>query len=134
MSIYRPILRWTAAEVFAKHREHGVEPNPLYKMGMNRVGCMPCINASKDDLAEIARRFPEQIERIAEWERIVSGASKRGLSSFFPTREENMGGLADRTTIWKAVEWARTTRGGAQFDLLKTGEAPACSSSYGLCE
>jgi 3'-phosphoadenosine 5'-phosphosulfate sulfotransferase (PAPS reductase)/FAD synthetase len=128
--IYRPILRWTVADVFAMHRKHGIEPNPLYKMGMSRVGCMPCINAKKDELLEISRRFPEHIARIAEWEKIVGPASARGCSTFFydPESEDGLG-------ISKTVEWAKTERGGVQYDLLRSADGPGgCASSYGLCE
>ena len=131
---YRPILDWKAEDCFAMHKKHGVRHNPLYEMGMGRVGCMPCINAAKSDIGEIAARFPEHIDRIEEWERIVSQVSRRGLSSFFPTREAEIGTMRDRTTIRLAVEWASTTRGGTQRDLLATIPPPACSSSYGLCE
>lgn len=82
--IYRPLLHWTVEDVFEIHRKHGIEPNPLYKLGMSRVGCMPCINCGKEELFEIARRFPEEIERIAEWERIVKQASKRGGGNVLP--------------------------------------------------
>jgi len=37
---------------------------------MGRVGCMPCINSKKEELYEIARRFPEEIERVAAGERL----------------------------------------------------------------
>ncbi len=126
---YRPILRWTVAEVFAMHDRHGIKPNPLYAQGMGRVGCMPCIHARKDELLEIARRFPAEIARVAEWERIVAMASKRGASSFFAIAD----GRGDNIT--EAVEWAKTSRGGKQFDLLRTGDRfELCSSIYGLCE
>ena len=82
--VYRPLLNWSARDVFDMHKKYGIEPNPLYSQGMSRVGCMPCINVNKSELFEISRRFPEQIERIAEWERVVAGASKRGDSSFLP--------------------------------------------------
>lgn len=32
--IYRPILQWKVEEVFEIHKRHGIDPNPLYKMGM----------------------------------------------------------------------------------------------------
>jgi len=33
------------------------------------------------------------------------------------------------------VEWARTSRGGRQFDMLADLIEPtACASAYGLCE
>lgn len=132
---YRPIKRWTATDVFDAHRACGVEPNPLYKLGMKRVGCMPCINASKGEIAEIQRRFPEQFDRIEEWESIVGLAGKRAdISSFFPAPE---GGRADRQgrNIRQVIKWSGTSRGGKQFDLLAPAEELlACSSAYGLCE
>ena len=132
---FRPIKHWTAEQVFEAHRAGGVEPNPLYKLGMKRVGCMPCINASKAEISEIFRRFPEQFDRIEEWESLVRLAGKRhNISSFFPAPED---GRAERQgrNIREVIRWAQTTRGGKQFDLIKaTEELPACSSAYGLCE
>lgn len=132
---FRPIKHWTAEQVFEAHRANGVEPNPLYKLGMRRVGCMPCINASKAEIAEIYRRFPEQFDRIEEWESLVRLAGKRhDISSFFPAPED---GRAERQgrNIREVIRWAQTTRGGKQFDLIKASEElPACSSAYGLCE
>lgn len=130
---YRPIVDWTAAMCFEMHFKHGVKPNPLYKQGMGRVGCMPCINCSKGELREIADRFPEHIERISEWERLVAMAGKRGGASFFPDRKKN--GAMDTPSIHARVAWAKTTHGGRQFDLMTEMEpSPACASSYGLCE
>lgn len=129
---YRPILSWNVADVFEMHRKHGVEPNPLYKMGMGRVGCMPCIHARKDEVLEIARRFPAEFERIAEWERLVTEANPRYVSSFFAVKtaeEAKTGG------IWQVVEWAKTGRGGKQYDIFRSqDDGPLCSSIYGLCE
>lgn len=133
--IYRPIKRWTALDTFEAHRAVGVLPNPLYKLGMSRVGCMPCINANKAEIAEIARRFPEHIDRIEEWEGAVCSAGKRAdISSFFPAPEDGRGDRMGRN-IRQVVRWSQTTRGGMQFDLIRaTEELPACSSAYGLCE
>lgn len=78
---YRPILKWTAQECFDMHRKHGIKHNPLYEQGMGRVGCMPCIHARKDELLEISKRFPEEIQRVAEWEKLVAEASKRDRKS-----------------------------------------------------
>jgi 3'-phosphoadenosine 5'-phosphosulfate sulfotransferase (PAPS reductase)/FAD synthetase len=131
--ICRPILRWSAADVFEAHRAWGIEPNPLYRQGMSRVGCMPCINAAKAELREIALRFAEHIERIAEWERLVSSVTRpRTPVSFFHL---NTPGHEDRpSTIRSAVQWSKTTRGGRQYDLLAPAEPQACASAYGLCE
>lgn len=129
----------TAEKVFAFHREHNLQPNPLYRQGMGRVGCMPCINAGKDELRQIAARFPDHIDRIAGWERLVSDASKRGHSTFFHKVDESGKAIDSaifaRNNVQQTVEWSRTTRGGRQFDLLAAAVEPtACSSAYGLCE
>lgn len=92
---------------------------------------MPCVNCNKQELFEIARRFPTEIDRVAEWESIVKQASKRGASTFFPTAS----GHGDN--IYEVVEWSKTSYGGKQLDLVKAIEfenVPACSSAYGLCE
>lgn len=137
--VFRPILRWRASDVFEAHRVAGFKPNPLYSMGADRVGCMPCINAGKDEILNIAKRFPQHIERIAEWESIVGEASKLGLSTFFalaadgsrPTDEEAWA----RGNVREVVDWSKTQRGGKMLDWIRVYEEPAaCSSSFGLCE
>lgn len=136
LSIYRPILRWTAQQTVDFVRSRGFQINPLYRQGMGRVGCMPCINARKSEIAEIASRFPEHVERIAEWERLVSEASKPDASTFFhaPKKGLSIEEAVRAANIRAIVEWSKTTRGGRQYDLLHDDEAPACSSAYGLCE
>ncbi len=129
--LYRPIHHLTALEVFEIARRHGLKPNPLYLMGMSRVGCMPCIMCQKGELREIARRFPEHIQRIADWELIVGGVARhaytamlRGermiqVSSFLPADKLPLDGAGHaRATIRNAVEWANTGRGGRNYDLL----------------
>lgn len=135
---YRPILDWTAEDCFAMHRKHGIKHNPLYEQGMGRVGCMPCINARKDELNEIAKRFPEVIERIAQWENAVRLASKHGAATFFASEGLPKGSTAeqifDNGNIRQAIKWAATARGGRQRDFFREMQSPVCSSIYGLCE
>lgn len=135
--IFRPIVEWAAAEVFQFAAQRGVRHNPLYEQGMNRVGCMPCINCSKPELRAIALRFPEHPLRVSNWEAIVGMCAKRGYSTFMADAHE----AKDRRVvfadlnIWSRIEWSRTTRGGKQLDLLiDLDEAEGCSSSYGLCD
>lgn len=134
MWVFRPIVDWSAVDVFEFCRRRGVEPNPLYKQGMGRVGCMPCINVNKAELKQISERFPEHIERISEWERLVGMASKRQAATFIPAPGIKVQEAKDHG-IYSVVEWAKTTRGGRQFDLLGgLSDTSACSSAYGLCE
>lgn len=137
--VYRPIVDWTAEDTFAYAAAEGVKPNPLYKCGMGRVGCMPCINAGKDEIQQIALRFPEHIERIDGWERQVSLCSKHAYSTFFHKVDDQAGQLDSvifsRNKVHQVIEWAKTSRGEKQFSLLTALDEPtACSSAYGLCE
>lgn len=135
---YRPILKWTAEDCFAMHKKHGIEPNPLYKQGMKRVGCMPCINAGKDELLEISKRFPQEIQRIAEWELIVRQASKRDAATFFAATdlgEKDPAKAYEKGNIMQFVKWAQTGKGGKTLDMFRMqNDGPLCTSIYGLCE
>lgn len=135
---YRPLIKWPWAAVFEAHDYFGIKPNPLYSQGMNRVGCMPCVNCGKDELRQIALRFPAEFDRLREWERLVSSASRRGQATFFcavndPTASADEDITHETHGIDRMVDWARTTRGGRQYDLLAT-DGGGCSSSYGLCD
>lgn len=140
--IYRPILTWTVDQVFEQHRKHGIKWNPLYQQGMGRVGCMPCIMARKGEIAEIAARFPDQVDRLEEWESEVTDCAKRGGASFFATDKSPEGRtlqddeLKSRSIgIREIVAWAEGDKDPSQVGLFDDDEElPSCSSVYGLCE
>lgn len=143
LHVYRPILQWKHEDVFAIAKRHGIKPNPLYLQGCGRVGCMPCVNVRKSELAEIFARWPEEIARLSEWERLVAECSRRGNAVFFPSTQDPK--RAERRINVVTVEgygihtyrdWAMTTRGGTQFDLLGASNyLSVCSSIYaGVCE
>lgn len=164
---FLPIHSWTAQDVFALYKHFGITPNPLYSQGMGRVGCMPCILVNKGELSEVAARFPEEIERVASWEKqvgmcsrwihwMIAGHVNRrpfkkdgiqfGSSRIYPPaykveteayngtcmlgpRGKMIGG-----NIYDAIDWAKTGRGGATYDLVKASlDTDVCSSKYGLC-
>lgn len=147
--VYRPLLRISdVSEVFAIARRHGVAPNPLYAYGLKRVGCFPCINCSKQELALVDSVFPEQIDRLEQWERLVSDACKRGYSTFFnivndPVMEarwdelERTGRLREFSLaefgVREMVRWAKTDRGGRQYPLFAREPSLACNQ-WGACE
>lgn len=138
--LYRPIHSWSAEEVFAIAARHGLKPNPLYLQGMGRVGCMPCIMCKKGELAQIARRFPDEIARIRQWETIVQGVARRQDATFFCAKMVPGEGNT-RAAIDRAVAWSRTSRGGVFYDLEIAAqdaeyqdEGAMCESAYGLCE
>ena len=133
---YRLLVDWTADDVFKMHHRHGIKPNPLYKLGFKRVGCMPCVNCGKNEIYLISKLFPEMISKIRNWEKHVSLCSKRKLSTFFPS--SLIPGSSDtRSNIDNAVKWSKTLHGGKQYSLIKSIEVPSiqeCTSVYGLCE
>jgi len=135
-AIVRPIAAWTAQQTVDFIRSRGHRLNPLYLQGMTRVGCMPCINCGKDVLREIAHRFPQEVDRVREWEQVVADVSKRGEATFFVDKEDGARWMPKDgyAHIDEVIEWAKTSRGGKQYDLERFLPGPVCSSVYGLCE
>lgn len=135
--LWRPIFRWSVQDVWDQHRKHGIAPNPLYARGMGRVGCMPCINCRKSELRAIADQFPEHIERIERWERIVGAANKRHSATFFPavTDPTDVDRPGTYSGIRTLVDWSRTTRGGRQYGMFfERQSGSGCTSDLALCE
>ncbi len=135
--LWRPILSWTLDDVWAIHKKHGIKPNPLYALGFNRVGCMPCINCGKRELRTIAVVAPDNLDRIEAWEHKVAACGKRALATFFaamtdPTDSDRPGTYSGIRTI---VEWSQTTHGGRQFGMFFDNQSGGgCSSDLALCE
>jgi 3'-phosphoadenosine 5'-phosphosulfate sulfotransferase (PAPS reductase)/FAD synthetase len=128
--IYRPLLQWTAQDCFDMHKKHGIEPNPLYKMGMSRVGCMPCMQCRQSELIEISRRFPKEVKRIKRWEQRVAKASRRGGATFFPAKS-----IDSNTTKYPTIDIVISNIENkkpetCQYEIFSS----LCSSVYGLCE
>ncbi|MGV8955742.1 MAG: phosphoadenosine phosphosulfate reductase family protein [Cypionkella sp.] len=134
---YRPLIDWKTQQVFDFHTKHGLAWNPLYDNGMSRVGCFPCIMVQKDELRNIADKFPGEIDRIEEWESIVSAVAKRQTSSFFSHDKTPGEHTSDHSiatpNVRAVVDWSRTSRGGKQYDLLLADMGTACSA-WGACE
>jgi len=122
-TIHRPILTWTAQDVFSFIESKGVKRNKLYDLGMNRVGCMPCIMCRKSELSSIAFKFPEELERIKRWENLVSRVSKKGCSTFFSEADGKGSGID------QVKEWA--LKGYSESEDETGG---GCSSTAGVCE
>ncbi|WP_253254588.1 phosphoadenosine phosphosulfate reductase family protein [Vibrio parahaemolyticus] len=143
LHVYRPIYKWKHEDVFAIAKRHGLDPNPLYKMGCSRVGRMPCIHVNKSELREIFLRFPEVIKYMDDMEVLVAKASKRGNATFFLSSIDPTKATHDNRAVSLATHgfstyegYALSTRGGRQFDLLADlNSESVCTSVYaGVCE
>jgi 3'-phosphoadenosine 5'-phosphosulfate sulfotransferase (PAPS reductase)/FAD synthetase len=137
--VWRPLIGWTIADVLGIHNRHGIKVNPLYQRGHSRVGCYPCIFASKEEVALIAQHAPQRIDKIRQLEadmlalRIARNEDRPGRykhvedASFFQTRRQGI------TGIDAVVAWARTDHGGRQLPLLVPPPRGGCMR-WGICD
>ena len=65
---YLPIHAWTTAEVFDSIAQAGQQPHPAYANGNQRLSCVFCILASKNDLRNGAKHNPELLQRYIDLE------------------------------------------------------------------
>jgi 3'-phosphoadenosine 5'-phosphosulfate sulfotransferase (PAPS reductase)/FAD synthetase len=121
--LFAPLMDWSKQMCFDYVKAHGESINPLYTMGFGRVGCAPCINSNKGDIANWASRFPEMIDKVRSWE------ERTGLTFFMPIDRDG-----ERNGVDEVVQWANTKRGGRHVLLPVFQERPTCESRYGLCE
>lgn len=121
--LFAPIFDWSKQMCFDYVRAHGERVNPLYSLGFNRVGCAPCINSSKADIANWATRRPEMIDKVREMENRI------GRTFFYPVDRDGVPNCVDEVVLW-----AKTTRGGREVLLPMMHEREGCESRYGLCE
>ena len=65
---WRPVIDWSAEEVFAIAQRWSLRCHPCYYLGFSRASCQMCIFASDDQLATVYKIAPHKVERIAEYE------------------------------------------------------------------
>lgn len=153
VTIWRPLVNWTAEDVAAIHRRHGLPMNPLYALGAARVGCWPCINARKAELRLLGRTDPSRVAEIAELEAAAHakaaaryaarGETFESLGYLRPTFFMQVGPKSEREhgvswPIDRVMAWARTGRGGRQFtmddELFAAPSGDEGCVRWGLCE
>lgn len=100
-----PIAYWGIQRVFDYLKEHKVSVNPLYKKGFTRVGCYPCIFATKDELTNLE---PEYKKRLRNLEDEISKIVGKKVTFFQPKRDKHI------------------KQGVLDFDL-------GCVNQYGIC-
>lgn len=120
-----PMLYETEQGIFDYLESKGVPPNPLYAIGFKRVGCFPCIHASKTEI---------QLLPDWAWDKLQYWEERIGRSWFPPGEIPTVKGYP---TLQQVREWSKTSFGGKQYDLFKqdnTKDAPSCMSTWGHCE
>ena len=156
--VWRPLRDASVEQVLELHHRHGIPVNPLYRKGFSRVGCNPCIYASKEEIALTAEHFPARIDQIRALElecegiRVARNIETPGryaseVATFFQQIEVVTGddgkpvllenGKPKRRgvpfPIRDAVAWSRTSRGGVQLRMLDSAPSGGCFR-WGLCE
>lgn len=140
---WRPLIRWTLADVLAIHRKYDVPLNPLYGMGAERVGCFPCIYSRKREIRLVAQAAPEKIEFIRRAEKEIE-ADCGNVTTFFSgtgvperfrsrpyTRKD--GSQTKVATIDDVVRWSMTGK-RAQGSYLDDPPEDGISCTSGFCE
>jgi phosphoadenosine phosphosulfate reductase len=76
-----PVIDWTDADIWDYVRENKIKMNPLYEMGLSRVGCVGCPMASRARLREFYL-FPKYRKMyIAAFNRMLAERARRGLKN-----------------------------------------------------
>ena len=137
--VWRPILKWSTEDVIEIHHRHGLAPNPLYLKGANRVGCWPCIFSRKSEVRFLAETDSERIDLIRDLEHDIAEIRRSKTAPdkkiFLPTFfGQNGPKNNDMTSIDTMVEWAKTSRGGNQFNMFREDELMPGCMSWGLCD
>lgn len=68
-------------EIALRMERVGVPCNPLYYLGVSRVGCFPCVNAGRREMRALSRFRPEKVREIHALESSVD--SRAGYASMF---------------------------------------------------
>ena len=108
-----PIAYWDTQRVFDFIKSHGLEVNPLYKKGFKRVGCYPCVFATKHELMLMEDKYKQRLRNLEkEMQNIVGKAGfDRKKATFFPPDMD---------------KHLRPT--------LDIGDEDYCVNQYGICE
>lgn len=143
IEVWRPLLRWSEADVIAIHTRHNVRPCPLYLRGASRVGCWPCIQSNKGELAQL-RGDLDRVEAIRRLERLVQNEKRKRYAAkgkplgnpptMFQQSIRNPDGERPSVPIDDVLTWASTARGGRQMSLdVSWGRESGCVR-WGMCE
>lgn len=63
---YRPILDLSVDDVFTSLGNAGILAHPAYGNGRKRVGCVWCVNSSRDDLVRDEEIYPQRCAELRE--------------------------------------------------------------------
>lgn len=80
VTVWHPILGWSATEVWDRIRTSGVRYHWAYDQGMKRLSCSFCVLASREDLECATRLRPDLAREYVELEAELGHTFKADLS------------------------------------------------------
>lgn len=136
--VERPFLGASAQEIIDYILDNGQEPNPLYRKGMSRVGCYPCIYSRLSEIKVMSKDI-QYVQRLINIEDEVNKLRGEGSmpGSFFTKGKipakyclKYGNGVPSVQDVIQYVN-----RNDSQYDLFESDEVFSCMSIYhGLCE
>lgn len=143
IEVWRPLIRWTEADVIAIHQRHNVRPCPLYLRGSTRVGCWPCIQSNKTALQQLGldakrlsaiRMLEELTGDRAEARAEAKGKTLANRPTMFQTVTRDKEGKRKCIPIDDVIAWSNTKRGGRQMMIDGSWGREAGCVRWGMCE
>lgn len=77
---FRPVLKWSQAEVWAIIKRWRIIPHPAYQLGWGRLSCRACIFGSAHQWATVKRHYPAQFAAVAGYEDAFGATIQRSAS------------------------------------------------------
>lgn len=139
VQVWRPLIRWTEQDVIDIHNRNGVRPCALYLRGAGRVGCWPCVMASKDELKMLSDD-DERVSIMRDLEAYIGELvavrrpDARQNPGWYQARVPEADGSYPCWPIDRVLDWSRTMRGGRQYELFASTSREAGCTRWGLCD
>lgn len=133
VDIERPVFDKTAQEVIGDILDAGHKPNPLYYLGVGRVGCFPCIMVSHYEIWIMLEKEPDYAERLINAEQKV----KRSFfpPDFIPVRYADLHDKSGKrfASAKRVFEYIRMKN--AQGELYEDeNKDRSCMTAFNICE
>ena len=77
---YRPVHRWSEAQVWEIMERWRVNPHPAYRLGWSRCSCAGCIFNGANEFATLRQINPIQFAKLSGYEKEFGRTIKRKLS------------------------------------------------------
>lgn len=134
----RPLFDFSLDDIWAFLAKHNSPRNPLYDLGVSRVGCFPCFMSIKSEIRLIAEASPERIDKIRSVEKSLVGGGTFFHRNVVPERFRTVPFVSESgeemmvASIDDVVDWSRTAR--YRPDSYELFPVSSCGSRAFSCE